>query len=179
MKNRFTPCLGEGRLRPWTADRPQHLHPGRGRYPRPRDQSKIQAQARLSRRPQNLVRGPAVQSGPHHRAVTYNVAPHPNDVWSHKQLLKIVSHTAGRRPKRSMRCWPAAIGWTDLVHQTPALRPKTLLVVEQQTSTGRPPIAAAVSTTSGRQPNILPPTRLAPRSSPRPVAGPGSRPTTC
>ncbi|MEM9376898.1 MAG: endonuclease/exonuclease/phosphatase family protein, partial [Pseudomonadota bacterium] len=22
-----------------------------------------------------------------------NIAPHPNDVWSHKQLLKIVSHT--------------------------------------------------------------------------------------
>lgn len=44
-----------------------------------------------------------------------NIAPHENDVWSHKQLLKVVSHTpvetAGLESVR------AAGGWVDAIRQ--------------------------------------------------------------
>ena len=33
-----------------------------------------------------------------------NVAPLPTDVWSHKQLLKVVSHSAGRDGGRARDC---------------------------------------------------------------------------
>ncbi len=46
----------------------------------------------------------------------FNVAPHENDVWSHKQLLKVVSHT----PVETMALdalLNGGHGWRDLVRQ--------------------------------------------------------------
>lgn len=42
-----------------------------------------------------------------------NVAPHPNDVWSHKQLLKVVSHTPIEVDK--LGDLRASGGWHDVV----------------------------------------------------------------
>lgn len=47
-----------------------------------------------------------------------NIAPHPDDVWSHKKLLKVVSHT----PEETERldALRDVFGWVDLVRrQTP------------------------------------------------------------
>jgi len=46
----------------------------------------------------------------------FNVAPHENDVWSHRQLLRVVSHT----PVETARLDALLVGgsgWTDLVRQ--------------------------------------------------------------
>ncbi|PPR11067.1 MAG: Exodeoxyribonuclease III [Alphaproteobacteria bacterium MarineAlpha11_Bin1] len=42
-----------------------------------------------------------------------NIAPHENDVWSHKQLLKVVSHTP--REVEGLLTWQASHGWFDAV----------------------------------------------------------------
>ncbi|PRX10674.1 UNVERIFIED_ORG: exodeoxyribonuclease-3 [Martelella mediterranea] len=48
-----------------------------------------------------------------------NIAPMEHDVWSHKQLLKVVSHTPVET--EGMKDLIAAGGWTDLMrHVTPA-----------------------------------------------------------
>lgn len=44
-----------------------------------------------------------------------NVAPHPNDVWSHKQLLKIVSHTPIET--EALEAARVAGGFTDIARQ--------------------------------------------------------------
>lgn len=44
-----------------------------------------------------------------------NVAPHENDVWSHKQLLRVVSHTPIEVEKLSLA--QASARWTDVVRQ--------------------------------------------------------------
>jgi len=46
----------------------------------------------------------------------FNVAPHPNDVWSHKQLLKIVSHTPVETEALDALL-AGGHGWTDLVRK--------------------------------------------------------------
>ena len=42
-----------------------------------------------------------------------NVAPLENDVWSHKQLLKVVSHTPVE--VEALEAWRAAHGWVDAI----------------------------------------------------------------
>ena len=42
-----------------------------------------------------------------------NIAPHENDVWSHKQLLKVVSHTPV--VVVALEAWRAAHGWVDAI----------------------------------------------------------------
>jgi len=42
-----------------------------------------------------------------------NIAPHENDVWSHKQLLKVVSHTPVE--VEGLAAWQAEHGWADAV----------------------------------------------------------------
>jgi len=42
-----------------------------------------------------------------------NIAPHENDVWSHKQLLKVVSHTPVEID--ALEAWRAAHGWVDAI----------------------------------------------------------------
>jgi len=46
----------------------------------------------------------------------FNVAPHPDDVWSHKQLLKIVSHTPVETEALDALL-TGNHGWTDLVRK--------------------------------------------------------------
>lgn len=45
----------------------------------------------------------------------FNIAPHENDVWSHKQLLKVVSHTPIET--EALDDLLARRNWTDLVRQ--------------------------------------------------------------
>ena len=68
--------------------------PAGGDEPDPADQSEIRAQARLPRR--DARRMPALRPAHGERAILVgdlNVAPLEHDVWSHKQMLKVVSHT--------------------------------------------------------------------------------------
>jgi exodeoxyribonuclease-3 len=46
----------------------------------------------------------------------FNVAPHENDVWSHKQLLRVVSHTPVETARLDALLVGGA-GWVDLVRQ--------------------------------------------------------------
>ena len=46
----------------------------------------------------------------------FNVAPHPDDVWSHRQLLKVVSHTPVETEALD-ELLTANHGWTDLVRK--------------------------------------------------------------
>ena len=46
----------------------------------------------------------------------FNVAPHENDVWSHKQLLKVVSHTPAETQALDA-ILNGGHGWTDLVRK--------------------------------------------------------------
>jgi exodeoxyribonuclease-3 len=46
----------------------------------------------------------------------FNVAPHPDDVWSHKQLLKVVSHTPIETQALD-ELLTANHGWVDLVRK--------------------------------------------------------------
>ena len=53
--------------------------------------------------------GPSVLTG------DLNIAPHENDVWSHKQLLKIVSHTPVEVEKLQAVC--NAGNWDDVLRR--------------------------------------------------------------
>ena len=47
-----------------------------------------------------------------------NIAPLPNDVWSHQQLLRVVSHTPVE--VEAMKKWYDTLGWVDVArHFTP------------------------------------------------------------
>ncbi len=49
----------------------------------------------------------------------FNIAPLPHDVWSHKQLLKVVSHTPAEVER--LEALRASLGWCDAArHFTPA-----------------------------------------------------------
>jgi exodeoxyribonuclease III (xth) len=58
---------------------------------------------------------PIFQRG-HLIAGDFNIAPHENDVWSHKQLLKIVSHTPVETEALNA-ILNGGHGWTDLVRK--------------------------------------------------------------
>ncbi|MEO5805342.1 exodeoxyribonuclease III [Devosia sp.] len=55
-------------------------------------------------------------TGDHLIAGDFNVAPHENDVWSHKQLLKIVSHTPVETEALNALL-AGGRGWVDLVRK--------------------------------------------------------------
>lgn len=57
---------------------------------------------------------PMFQRG-HLIAGDFNIAPHENDVWSHKQLLKIVSHTPVETT--GLNAAQKAGNWVDLIRQ--------------------------------------------------------------
>ena len=93
------PHRGRARHRRRSDPARQSLHPGRRRHSRPRPEREVRAQARFlprdgaswyaERKPR-----PRARKGLRRIAVgDLNVAPLEHDVWSHKQLLKIVSHT--------------------------------------------------------------------------------------
>ena len=46
----------------------------------------------------------------------FNVAPHENDVWSHKQMLKVISHTPSETTRLDALL-RGGHGWVDLVRQ--------------------------------------------------------------
>jgi exodeoxyribonuclease III len=58
---------------------------------------------------------PVFQRG-HLIAGDFNIAPHENDVWSHKQLLKIVSHTPVETDALNA-ILAGGHGWTDLIRK--------------------------------------------------------------
>jgi exodeoxyribonuclease-3 len=58
---------------------------------------------------------PVFQRG-HLIAGDFNIAPHENDVWSHKQLLKVVSHTPIETETLNA-ILAGGHGWTDLVRK--------------------------------------------------------------
>jgi exodeoxyribonuclease-3 len=58
---------------------------------------------------------PVFQRG-HLIAGDFNIAPHENDVWNHKQLLKIVSHTPVETQTLNA-ILAGGHGWTDLVRK--------------------------------------------------------------
>ena len=78
-----------------------------------------------------------------------NVAPLPTDVWSHKQLLKVVSHTPAE-VERFERVQASPTGSTSCAAMCPRRRSCShggaIAIV-----TGGRQIAAAVSITSGRR----------------------------
>jgi exodeoxyribonuclease III len=104
-----------------------------------------------------------------------NIAPLEHDVWSHKQLLNVVSHTPVET--ESFEAMRKAGKWVDLMrHNVPASRSSTLGGATARRTGGRR-IAGGGSTMSGRR-------RIWCRSSPDTTscatraAGTG-RPTTC
>ena len=85
--------------------------PAGGDEPDPDDQSEIPAQARLPRRD---ARTPRPAAGKAQRAILVgdlNVAPLEHDVWSHKQMIKVVSHTPIECEK--LNAARSAGGWID------------------------------------------------------------------
>jgi exodeoxyribonuclease-3 len=58
---------------------------------------------------------PLFQTG-HLIAGDFNIAPHENDVWSHKQLLDVVSHTP-RETETLNAILAGGSGWVDLVRK--------------------------------------------------------------
>jgi len=84
----------------------------------------------------------------------FNIAPHENDVWNHKQLLKVVSHTPREieildrlRDRRS---------WVDIVRRHVPTSEKLYSWWSIAPGTGIVPTRAAASTISG-PPRIWPP----------------------
>ena len=77
------------------ARHPRFLCPRRRGRPRPGPQPEIRPQARLRRRSHQLVRRPPELAclGRCILVGDLNIAPLEHDVWSHKQLLTVVSHT--------------------------------------------------------------------------------------
>ena len=76
-----------------------------------------------------------------------NVAPHENDVWSHKQLLKVVSHTPIESEK--LLAAQAHGEWFDVARERIPLSEKSIPGGAIAPPTGPSATAAAGSTTSG------------------------------
>jgi exodeoxyribonuclease III len=104
-----------------------------------------------------------------------NVAPLEHDVWSHKQLIRVVSHTSNAR-NLSPRRTPAA-GSTACACIRPNRKNFTRGGATARWATGAPPIAAAGSIMCGRR--MRSQARYRQSASPRITAAPSARPTTC
>ena len=105
-----------------------------------------------------------------------NVAPLEHDVWSHKQMLKVVSHTPIECEKLAPRKSPAA-GSTRCACSRPSRRSSIRGGAIARWATGRPPTAAVGSITSG--PRTHSPAASPRSKSPRIIAAPCAHPTTC
>jgi len=88
--------------------------PAGGDEPDPAINPKFDHKLRFIAEMQDWFDEPHFDAG-HLIAGDFNVAPHENDVWSHKQLLRVVSHTPveteGLNALRDRR------GWVDLVRK--------------------------------------------------------------
>ncbi len=76
-----------------------------------------------------------------------NVAPHEHDVWSHKQLLNVVSHTPIECEK--LLAVQAHGNWIDVARGASRCRRRSIPGGAIARPTGRWPIAAGGSITSG------------------------------
>src|SRR6185437_16104024 len=104
-----------------------------------------------------------------------NVAPLEHDVWSHKQMIKVVSHTPVECEKLNLARRAGA--WVDSMRvHTPEPQKLYTCGATGRWTIGARPIAAGGSITSGR------PMRLAivspPSRSPRTIAAPNGLPIT-
>ena len=79
-----------------------------------------------------------------------NIAPREDDVWSHKQLLKVVSHTPVE--VEALGETQEAGGWVDLTRKPTFPRVSSIPGGPTARATGTPPTRAAGSTTSGPRP---------------------------
>ena len=105
--------------------------------------------------PDALENGPAIRLTPQVLVGDLNIAPREDDVWSHKQLLKIISHTpvetegptvSWRQGSGLMRCGnsspkASSIPGGRIAHGIGML----LIVAEDLTIYGTPPLADQVS----------------------------------
>ena len=77
-----------------------------------------------------------------------NVAPGEHDVWSHKQLLKVVSHTPEETER--LNALQAGLAWRDAArHFTPSAMKSSIAGGATATATGRPATADGGSIISG------------------------------
>ena len=106
-----------------------------------------------------------------------NVAPLEHDVWSHKQMLRVVSHTPIECEKLDAARKKPATGSTPCACSRRSRRSSTPGGAIARWTTGAPPTAAAGSITSGRRTRW--PTASRRSRSPRTIAAPRALPTTC
>ena len=120
--------------------------------PDPEPQPEIRPQARLPGRDARLGRTTKAQpSAPAILVGDLNVAPLENDVWSHKQLLDVVSHTPVET--EALETLRGEAGWVDAMRASDARAREDLLPGGATArTTGPPPTRAAGSTTSGSRP---------------------------
>ena len=105
-----------------------------------------------------------------------NVAPLEHDVWSHKQMLNVVSHTPIECEK--LNSAQKAGGWIDAMRvHTPEPEKLYTWWSYRAMDNWKPPTAAGGSITSG--PRTRWPTASRTSRSPRTTAAPRARPTTC
>ncbi|MCB9992486.1 MAG: exodeoxyribonuclease III [Hyphomicrobiaceae bacterium] len=88
--------------------------PAGGDIPDPKENPKFAHKLDYLAELQDWFDDKAFDSG-HLIAGDFNIAPHENDVWSHKQLLKIVSHTPVET--EALDRLLARRNWTDLVRK--------------------------------------------------------------
>ena len=102
--------------------------PAGGDEPDPDINPKFRAQARFRRRRCAPVRAEWNASSASILVGDLNIAPLEHDVWSHKQLLNVVSHTPVET--EGFEAMRKAGDWVDLMRQRRAARPETLHLVE-------------------------------------------------
>ncbi|MCF4096905.1 exodeoxyribonuclease III [Maritalea mediterranea] len=88
--------------------------PAGGDEPDPVSNPKFKHKLDFLEEMENWFDGPDFDKG-HVIVGDFNIAPHENDVWSHKQLLKVVSHTPIETDK--LNAIQAKRAWADLVRQ--------------------------------------------------------------
>ena len=137
---------------------PLELHdfyiPAGGDIAGSRREPEIRPQAGLPGRSHRLVRHPPSASPARSSSATSTSPRWSTTVWSHRQLLDVVSHTPGRNHR------PARLAANRLPRRPAPLRPRptknSTLGGPTATATGAPPIAAAASTMSGSPPTSPP-----------------------
>lgn len=88
--------------------------PAGGDEPDPRVNPKFKHKLDFLAELQDWFDGPEFDAG-HIITGDFNIAPHENDVWSHKQLLRVVSHTPVETD--ALNTLRERRGWTDIVRK--------------------------------------------------------------
>lgn len=103
------------------APRPLHLHnfyvPAGGDEPDPEANEKFAHKLKFLEEMRAWSKAEGGDGGVHKAVVgDLNIAPHEHDVWSHKDLLKVVSHTPVETA--GLKEIIAAGGWTDVMRKS-------------------------------------------------------------